>query len=100
MKSKLKDQDANEANSPLQHKNIAMAIDPTYTRRNMPSPPSYDTSSSTMTSTLSSSPGMLPSPDISEDGDIALPYMPIQGQKRTGSVDKKKKKTKDGCKQQ
>lgn len=102
IKSKFKEQEANSnASSPLQLKNIAMAIDPTYTRRNVQSPASCDTtSSSTLTSTLSSSPGILPSPDISDDGDLALPYMPIQGQKRMGSVDKKKRRAKDGCKQQ
>ncbi|KAJ8933214.1 hypothetical protein NQ314_014161 [Rhamnusium bicolor] len=72
--------------SPAQHTNIAMAIDPTY-------------------STSSSSPGIvLPPPDISEqeDDNPAPPYMPIQGQRRTASLEKKqKKKSKDGgCKQQ
>lgn len=90
-------------NSP--HKNIAIAIDPTYSRRGVPSPPSYDTTSSTVTtSTSASSPGMsLPPPDISEnEGDTSPvpPYMPIQGQRRTASLEKKKKKSKDGCKQQ
>lgn len=105
VKSKFKEHDCSgesSANiSPMLHKNIAIAIDPTYSRRNIQSPLSYDTSSSTVTSsTLSSSPGLLPSPDISEDGEVTLPYMPIQGQRRTGSMEKKKKKAKDGCKQQ
>lgn len=83
-----------------------MAIDPTYPRRGMHSSSSYETTSSTVTtSTSSSSPGMvLPPPDISEldDESNIPPYMPIQGQRRTASLEKKqKKKNKDGgCKQQ
>lgn len=86
--------------------NIAMAIDPTYPRKGYQSPPSYDTTSSSTvtTSTSSSSPGMLlPPPDISDEGDVSpvLPYMPIQGQRRTSSLEKKqKRKNKDGCRQQ
>jgi hypothetical protein len=90
-----------------QHINIAMAIDPTYPKRGIiHSSSSFDTSSSTVTtSTSSSSPGMvLPPPDISEveDESNIPPYMPIQGQRRTASLEKKqKKKNKDGgCKQQ
>ncbi|EFA00964.1 coiled-coil domain-containing protein 50 [Tribolium castaneum] len=89
-----------------QHINIAMAIDPTYPKRGMHSSSSYETTSSTVTtSTSSSSPGMvLPPPDISEldDENNIPPYMPIQGQRRTASLEKKqKKKSKDGgCKQQ
>ncbi|XP_050293312.1 uncharacterized protein LOC126733903 [Anthonomus grandis grandis] len=89
------------------HSNIAMAIDPTYSRRGGGYKPSssYDTTSSTVTtSTSSSSPGMLlPPPDIADDDDDspAPPYMPIQGQRRTASLEKKKKKSKEGgCKQQ
>lgn len=92
--------------SPM-HSNIAMAIDPTYSRRGggYRPPSSYDTTSSTVTtSTSSSSPGIvLPPPDINEieDESPAPPYMPIQGQRRTASLEKKKKKTKEGgCKQQ
>ncbi|XP_066256152.1 coiled-coil domain-containing protein 50 isoform X1 [Euwallacea similis] len=93
--------------SPM-HSNIAMAIDPTYTRRggNYRPPSSYDTTSSTVTtSTSSSSPGMLVSPpELTENDDEdspAPPYMPIQGQRRTASLEKKKKKHKEGgCKQQ
>lgn len=86
-----------------------MAIDPTYTRRGggyHRSSSNYDTASSTVTtSTSSSSPGLvLPVPDIAEqdDDNPAPPYMPIQGQRRTASLEKKqKKKGKDGgCKQQ
>ncbi|KAJ8937139.1 hypothetical protein NQ318_019404 [Aromia moschata] len=94
------------ASSPAQHTNIAMAIDPTYSRRGYRLSSSYDTASSTVTtSTSSSSPGLLlPPPDISEqeDDNPAPPYMPIQGQRRTASLEKKqKKKNKDGgCKQQ
>ncbi|CAH1954899.1 unnamed protein product [Acanthoscelides obtectus] len=94
--------------------NIAMAIDPTYTRRGA----GYsrgtatsgcsaisDSSGTVTTSTASSSPGMmLPSPDIGDidDENPAPPYMPIQGQRRTASLEKKqKKKNKEGgCKQQ
>lgn len=87
-----------------QHMNIAMAIDPTYPRRTMQSPPSYDTTSSTVTtSTSSSSSGLvLPTPDLTEDDHSPVPpYMPIQGQRRTASLEKKsKRKAKDGCKQQ
>ncbi|KAJ8922269.1 hypothetical protein NQ315_004207 [Exocentrus adspersus] len=92
--------------SPAQHANIAMAIDPTYSRRGYRHSSSYDTASSTVTtSTSSSSPGIvLPPPDIAEQDDDSLvpPYMPIQGQRRTSSLEKKqKKKSKDGgCKQQ
>ncbi|XP_076264868.1 uncharacterized protein LOC143199032 isoform X2 [Rhynchophorus ferrugineus] len=91
--------------SPM-HSNIAMAIDPTYSRRSggYRPPSSYDTTSSTVTtSTSSSSPGLLPPPDIAEqeDDSPAPPYMPIQGQRRTASLEKKKKKSKEGgCKQQ
>ncbi|KAF5276494.1 hypothetical protein FQA39_LY06563 [Lamprigera yunnana] len=84
-----------------QHTNIAMAIDPTYNRRSQHSVPYYDTSSSTVTtSTSSSSSGiMLPPPDLPEEDDSPIPpYMPIQGQRRTSSLEKKKKR--DGCKQQ
>ncbi|KAB0796875.1 hypothetical protein PPYR_10936 [Photinus pyralis] len=90
--------------SSAQHTNIAMAIDPTYNRRSQHLVPYYDTSSSTVTtSTSSSSPGMLlPPPDLPEEDDSPIPpYMPIQGQRRTSSLEKKtKKKAKDGCKQQ
>ncbi|XP_060520419.1 uncharacterized protein LOC132698400 [Cylas formicarius] len=92
--------------SPLQHSNIAMAIDPTYTRRSGYRPPSsYDTTPSTVTtSTSSSSPGVLLSTPVVEeleDDCPAPPYMPIQGQRRTSSLEKKKKKSKDSsCKQQ
>ncbi|ENN70952.1 hypothetical protein YQE_12353, partial [Dendroctonus ponderosae] len=94
--------------SPL-HSNIAMAIDPTYSRRGgaYRPPSSYDTTSSTVTtSTSSSSPGLLAhSLELAENDDDddspAPPYMPIQGQRRTASLEKKKKKFKDGgCKQQ
>ncbi|KRT78194.1 hypothetical protein AMK59_6796, partial [Oryctes borbonicus] len=92
--------------SHAQHVNIAMAIDPTYSKKGYQSPPSYDTTSSSTvtTSTSSSSPGMvLPAPEISEDGDVSPvpPYMPIQGQRRTSSLEKKqKRRNKDGCRQQ
>lgn len=91
--------------SPMHHVNIAMAIDPTYPRRQF----SCDTSTSgtVTTSTSSSSPGfVLPPPDVAdlqeEETGPAPPYMPIQGQRRTASLEKKvKKKGRDGsCKQQ
>nr|CAH7744016.1 unnamed protein product [Callosobruchus chinensis] len=100
--------------SPGGHHNIAMAIDPTYTRRgggysrgttsSIASAVS-DSSGTITTSTTGSSPGMvLPSPDICDldDENPAPPYMPIQGQRRTASLEKKqKKKSKEGgCKQQ
>lgn len=91
--------------SPSQHMNIAMVIDPTYNRRSQHLSPGYDTTSSTVTtSTSGSSPGMLPALDLSEleeEASPVPPYMPIQGQRRTASLEKKpKKKAKDGCKQQ
>ncbi|RZC39498.1 hypothetical protein BDFB_010313, partial [Asbolus verrucosus] len=79
-----------------QHINIAMAIDPTYPKKGMHSSSSFETSSSTVTtSTSSSSPGIvLPPPDISEleDESNVPPYMPIQGQRKTASLEKKQKK--------
>lgn len=88
-----------------QHANIAMAIDPTYTRRTIISqtPSSQDTSTlSTSTTSSTTSPAIsLPPPDLSEDELSPVPpYMPIQGQRRTASLEKKKKRAKDGCKQQ
>ncbi|XP_071450954.1 uncharacterized protein [Hetaerina americana] len=97
--------------------NIAMAIDPTYPRRAHPaSPPSPAISSLSRGSSpavgavagigscsASSSPGMsLPPPDFEDDDSPAPPYMPIQGQRRTSSLEKKGKKgkQKDGCRQQ
>ncbi|GLV38662.1 uncharacterized protein CBL_05661 [Carabus blaptoides fortunei] len=85
--------------------NIAMAIDPTYTRRTLSShtPSSQDTSTiSTSTTSSTTSPAIsLPPPDLSEDELSPVPpYMPIQGQRRTASLEKKKKRAKDGCKQQ
>ncbi|KAG8236906.1 hypothetical protein J437_LFUL015232 [Ladona fulva] len=95
--------------------NIAMAIDPTYPRRANPaSPPSPAVSSLSRGSSpavasgicsgsASSSPGIsLPPPDFEEDDSPAPPYMPIQGQRRTSSLEKKGKKgkQKDGCRQQ
>lgn len=84
-----------------------MAIDPTYPRRQGVSPLSYETSTSgTVTSTCSSSPGFSLSPtdgsELEEEIIPVPPYMPIQGQRRTASLEKKvKKKNKDGgCKQQ
>lgn len=86
------------------HVNIAMAIDPTYTRRSNISqtPSSHDTTTSSTSSTTSPAIS-LPPPDLSEDELSPVPpYMPIQGQRRTASLEKKTKKSraKDGCKQQ
>ncbi|CAG9864144.1 unnamed protein product [Phyllotreta striolata] len=104
-KPRYPDPEADPA-SPSLHANIAVAIDPTYSRRTgYRGSSSYDTASSTVTtSTSSSSPGALPPPDLveQEDDSPAPPYMPIQGQRRTASLEKKQKsKSKDGgCKQQ
>ncbi|XP_039279237.1 trichohyalin isoform X1 [Nilaparvata lugens] len=79
--------------------NIAMAIDPTYT----PPHPTLSHHSTTTTSSSISSPSYsLPSPDFEEEDDSPVPpYMPIQGQRRTSSLEKKHKKNKkDSCKQQ
>lgn len=71
--------------------NIAMAIDPTYTAARC--------TGSNVTSPAIS----LPPPNFDEEDDGPVPpYMPIQGQRRTASLEKKSKKSKvkDGCKQQ
>ncbi|XP_054272054.1 coiled-coil domain-containing protein 50 [Macrosteles quadrilineatus] len=69
--------------------NIAMAIDPTYSPHSSPS---------------HSHQGQPQQPQEFEDLDEGPvpPYMPIQGQRRTSSLEKKpkKKQAKDGCKQQ
>ncbi|XP_076033726.1 uncharacterized protein LOC143020816 isoform X2 [Oratosquilla oratoria] len=113
--------------------NIACAIDPTYQRRVQRgefSSPSSSTSTSTSTSSSSgsnsnyhlhmpngtaqssvSSPiSPLPPPVFDDDDDYPVPpYMPIQGQRRTASLEKcarkarppkEKGNTKEGCKQQ
>nr|CAI5846971.1 unnamed protein product [Callosobruchus analis] len=84
-----------------------MAIDPTYTRRGGGYPRG---TASSITSAVSDSSGtittsmVLPSPDICnlDDENPAPPYMPIQGQRRTASLEKKQKKKhkEGGCKQQ
>ncbi|XP_052123120.1 mitogen-activated protein kinase kinase kinase kinase 4 isoform X2 [Frankliniella occidentalis] len=75
-------------------RNIAVVIDPTYPRRSPPNAADVRTSPVTTSSQL----------DYVEDncGSPAPPYMPIQGQRRTASLEKKSKKktSKDGCKQQ
>lgn len=104
--NKVKYSELEFVDNPSQHVNIAMAIDPTYTRRNHHGTTYYDTSSGTVTtSTSSSSPGItLPPLDTIEhesETSPVPPYMPIQGQRRTASLEKKsKKKSKDACKQQ
>lgn len=113
MKPRSPDPDSIDVCDPIQpdtsyaqHANIAMAIDPTYTRRSTSSqtPSSQDTSTmstSTTTSSTTSPAISLPPPDLSEDEMSPVPpYMPIQGQRRTASLEKKKKRAKDGCKQQ
>jgi len=78
--------------------NIAVAIDPTYNQK-------------TGTLLLAAPPAVSPEPTPSEidlieeleldeeDEEEAPPYMPIQGQRRTASLEKKRKKD-QGCKQQ
>lgn len=90
--------------------NIAMAIDPTYPKESrLPSQQNYlSPTRSTLKSQTSSSPtssmsSSFTTPTIPEDVNSignAPPYMPIQGQKRTASLEKKKRRTRDGCKQQ
>ncbi|XP_067005239.2 GRB10-interacting GYF protein 2 isoform X2 [Anabrus simplex] len=83
--------------------NIAMAIDPTYPRRAGGATALYtDTPPSNMSSPAIS----LPPPDFEDDDSPVPPYMPIQGQRRSASLEKKtkkgrvKKEGKDSCKQQ
>uniref|UniRef100_A0A146LK49 Coiled-coil domain-containing protein 50 n=2 Tax=Lygus hesperus TaxID=30085 RepID=A0A146LK49_LYGHE len=89
--------------------NIATAIDPTY----VPPKAGQSTPPRSANSTLSScgsnvgalrhSPCYLPPDNILLDDTVedSPPYMPVQGQRRTSSIEKKKKKSKDGdCKQQ
>ncbi|XP_042233456.1 coiled-coil domain-containing protein 50-like isoform X2 [Homarus americanus] len=100
--------------------NIACAIDPTYQRRVMrgelASPQSSSSSSTTSSGTgglaaasLTSPISPLPPPVFDDDDDYPVPpYMPIQGQRRTASLEKnhrikppkEKSNSKDGCKQQ
>ncbi|XP_063864098.1 uncharacterized protein LOC135102661 isoform X1 [Scylla paramamosain] len=107
--------------------NIACAIDPTYQRRVMrgelaPSPQATLQSSSSSSTTSSGTGGLvgasvsspispLPPPvfdDDEEDDYPVPPYMPIQGQRRTASLEKnrrpkppkEKSNSKDSCKQQ
>ncbi|XP_018320863.1 J domain-containing protein DDB_G0295729 [Agrilus planipennis] len=82
-----------------QMSNIAIAIDPTYNRRSQHFSRSSKGSPSVAPSSTSSS----SSPNTFEEQETSPvpPYMPIQGQRRTSSLEKKhKKKVKDGCKQQ
>lgn len=84
--------------------NIAMAIDPTYPRRaTVTHTSTYNTSVvDTPPSNISSPAVSLPPPEFDEDDSPVPPYMPIQGQRRSASLEKKNKKgrSKDGCKQQ
>lgn len=104
--------------------NIACAIDPTYQRRVMrgelASPQATLQSSSSSSTTSSGTGGLigasmaspispLPPPVFDDDDDYPVPpYMPIQGQRRTASLEKnrrlkppkEKSNSKDSCKQQ
>ncbi|XP_066970240.1 coiled-coil domain-containing protein 50 isoform X6 [Macrobrachium rosenbergii] len=103
--------------------NIACAIDPTYQRRVMrgelaASPQTTLQSTSSSSSTSSGTGGIippnmmspispLPPPVFEDDDDYPVPpYMPIQGQRRTASLEKNrrlkppKEKSKESCKQQ
>ncbi|XP_064092466.1 coiled-coil domain-containing protein 50-like isoform X1 [Macrobrachium nipponense] len=103
--------------------NIACAIDPTYQRRVMrgelaASPQTTLQSTSSSSSTSSGTGGIIPAnmmspisplpPPVFEDDDDypVPPYMPIQGQRRTASLEKNrrlkpsKEKSKESCKQQ
>lgn len=75
-------------------RNIAIVIDPTYPRRSPPNVGGIRTSPVTTGNQQDY---------VDEDcASPAPPYMPIQGQRRTASLEKKAKKKapKDGCKQQ
>ncbi|KAK9886746.1 hypothetical protein WA026_018398 [Henosepilachna vigintioctopunctata] len=95
--------DPEEMSSKL-HSNIAMAIDPTYVKQETShSPGSYSSPSKSSSSKTSSksSPSSSSSKEIMDiklDANNAPPYMPIQGQKRTASLEKRR--VRDGCKQQ
>ncbi|KAJ9594192.1 hypothetical protein L9F63_014352, partial [Diploptera punctata] len=84
--------------------NIAMAIDPTYPRRaTITQTSTYNTATTVESPSNMSSPAVsLPPPEFEEDDSPVPPYMPIQGQRRSASLEKKNKKSrsKDGCKQQ
>ncbi|PNF40885.1 hypothetical protein B7P43_G15382 [Cryptotermes secundus] len=84
--------------------NIAMAIDPTYPRRaTITHTSTYNTSVvETPPSNISSPAVSLPPPEFDDDDSPVPPYMPIQGQRRSASLEKKSKKgrSKDSCKQQ
>ncbi|GFG30817.1 hypothetical protein Cfor_10879 [Coptotermes formosanus] len=84
--------------------NIAMAIDPTYPRRaTITQTSTYNTSVLDMPPSNISSPAVsLPPPEFDDDDSPVPPYMPIQGQRRSASLEKKNKKGrgKDSCKQQ
>ncbi|CAG2065862.1 unnamed protein product, partial [Timema podura] len=83
--------------------NIAMAIDPTYPRRARTGGSELYASSSPVMSPSVQAHSKLLCAAYEEDEDSPVPpYMPIQGQRRTMSLEKKgrKSKSKDGCKQQ
>ncbi|XP_063613513.1 coiled-coil domain-containing protein 50-like isoform X1 [Penaeus indicus] len=112
-----------EHNLSMGFTNIACAIDPTYQRRVRQgelASPQATLQSSSSSSTTSSGTGFmgpsitspvspLPPPVFDDDDDYPVPpYMPIQGQRRTASLEKnrrpkppkEKNNSKDGCKQQ
>ncbi|CAB3387823.1 Hypothetical predicted protein [Cloeon dipterum] len=91
-RARLRRQQKDEEEAATVAQNIAVAIDPTY---KMASRPPL---------------GVSPEPDVittdldhevfvDDEEEEAPPYMPIQGQRRTSSLEKKKKRD-QGCKQQ
>lgn len=88
------------------HLNIAMAIDPTYPKQDIAQSPSSYVQHMSPAKSVSSKSSSRTSPSSSSskemDGRLEMtnapPYMPIQGQKRTASLEKRR--VRDGCKQQ
>lgn len=104
--------DKTNESSVKSHSNVAMAIDPTYLHKQS----GISSNISVEKIRSGGSTPVLPSPAslragayqghedeyYDSDESLAPPYMPIQGQKRTSSLEKKRKgkSGKDGCKQQ
>ncbi|XP_044749123.1 coiled-coil domain-containing protein 50 [Coccinella septempunctata] len=87
------------------HLNIAMAIDPTYPKQDLAQSPGSYIQHMSPAKSVSSKSSSRSSPSSSSkemDGRLEMtnapPYMPIQGQKRTASLEKRR--VRDGCKQQ
>lgn len=87
------------------HHNIAMVIDPTYPKPDGGQSPSSYIQHMSPAKSMSSKSSSMSSPSSSSkeiEGRIEManapPYMPIQGQKRTASLEKRR--VRDGCKQQ